>query len=92
MKSLFDEFISDGGLSTCREILDAVHAKEKLPDRVIDEFSSNCFDITLNYTEGFALLEDVLDTSPSRQQRFVLDEFIRRLAQAEAALRAPEQR
>ena len=31
MTRLFDEFMSDGGSHACREILDAVRAKENLP-------------------------------------------------------------
>ena len=89
MTTLFSDFIHDAGLSTCREILDAI--KSRMPERIISEFNSNCFDITLNYVERFALLEDVLDISPSRQQRFPLEEFTTLLTQAEANLRAQGQ-
>lgn len=88
MNTLFDEFIHDAGASTCRKILDAV--KSRRPERVIFEVNSNCFDVTLNYEERFALLEDVLDISPSRKQRFPLDDFIMLVAQAEANLKAQE--
>ena len=89
MNTLFDDFIHDAGLSICRKILDAVNSR--MPERVISEFNSNCFDVTLNYVERFALLEDVLDISPSREQRYPLEEFTMLLTQAEANLRAQEQ-
>ena len=89
MNTLFDAFMRDAGLSTCREILDAVSSRK--PERVIAEFNSNCFDVTLDYVEKFALLEDVLDVSPGRQQRFPLHEFTKLLAQAAANLGAQKQ-
>ncbi len=90
MTPLFDEFIDDGGLEACRRILEAVRAKEHLPERVIDEFNTNCFDITLHYVDEFALLEDVLDISPDRKQRFDLNAFVQLLVKAESRLAARE--
>jgi hypothetical protein len=89
MITLFDEFIYDAGSHTCRQILDAVHARA--PERVISEFNSNCFEVTINYVDGSALLEDVLDISAHRKHRFRLDEFVLLLAQAEAVLKAEKQ-
>ena len=88
--TLFDEFIHDGGLSTCQDILDAIQSRR--PERVISELNSNCFDVTIHYENRFALLEDVLDISPGRQQRFPLDEFIVLITRAAAGLKARERR
>ena len=83
---LFEEFLHDAGASACRRILDAVRAKETLPERVIDEFNSNCFDLTINHEEGSVLLEDVPDVSPEGRERFALDDFVWLLAAAEVRL------
>ena len=80
MEFLFERFMrSELSPFVHKLIFDAVREHEARPELELETFELNCFDITLDFVNNLALIQDVTDASPSGKLQLPLDEFLRRL-------------
>lgn len=74
MKSLLEQFLAEEATQHVRQMIEAAmeeHAGK--PSECERRFEFNRFEVTLNFSQGFALIEDVLDASSVGEQRLPLD-------------------
>lgn len=82
MVLLLEQFLKEEANSHVRGLLlGAVSAHEENPEAAQQKFGFNRFEITLDFLGDIALIEDVLDPTPSGEVRIELGEFVNCVSQ-----------
>lgn len=76
MKSLLKQFLAEEATPHVRQIIEiAIEEHAEKPSELERRFEFNRFEVTLNFSQGFALIEDVLVSGPAGEECLPLNEL-----------------
>jgi hypothetical protein len=82
MNSLIEQFIAEEATPYARKLIaEAVNRHQDALEGGVECFEFNRFDLKLNFSENYALLEDVIDANTSGEIKLSLEDFLNLLGE-----------